>query len=77
MRIKNYDTKALQNLSMRHGERVRFNYIDAKGKHTSVDTRVDSTTVLPNSILTYTPFNGYKRYLFNRIQTDITTGNDD
>lgn len=74
--VKNNDTTGLQALSGRQGERVRFEYVDAQGKHTFVDTKVDSTTVRPDSILTFTPENGYKRYLFHRLQTDITVGDE-
>lgn len=77
MLVKSHDIIGLRELSEKQGERVRFEYVDSEGKHTNVDTEVDSTTVRPDSILTFTSENGYKRYLFNRIQTDVLVGDDD
>lgn len=70
--ISRTDKTALHELSFKHGTRVKFGYVDRTGKATDVDTEVDSTTVLPDSILTNSEANGgYKRYLFSFITTDV------
>lgn len=70
--ISRTDKTALHELSFKHGARVKFGYVDRAGKATDVDTEVDSTTVLPDSILTNSEANGgYKRYLFSSITTDV------
>lgn len=69
--ISREDYGKLQKLSLQHGRNIKFKYTDAAGKQTDVDSNVDSTTVLEGSILTHNAGNGYRRYLFSRMDSDV------
>lgn len=69
--ISRDDYAKLQNLASLHGTNVKFSYVDKKGKATDVNTNVDSTTVKEGSILTHNDVNGYRRYLFTGLTSDV------
>ena len=70
-RINATDYDKLRTLAKESGKTVKFKYIDGKGKQTDVNAQVDVSTVREDSILTNGD-NGYRRYLFGRIQSDVT-----
>lgn len=65
------DFNKLRKLAANEGKRVKFDYLDSEGKRTSVDTAIDASTVRDNSLLTRNEANGYRRYLFANLKSDV------